>query len=43
MMHWTGLEPEEGESLLAAHQGNLRAAVLSYNDHPEDYLEPLGK
>lgn len=31
MMHWTGLEPEEGERLLAEHKGNLRAAVSSYN------------
>lgn len=43
MMHWTGLEPEEGEYLLTEHQGNLRAAVLSYKDHTEGYLEPLGK
>ena len=31
LMHWTGLEPEAGEKLLAQHQGDLRAAVTSYN------------
>lgn len=30
LMHWTGIEPLEGTSLLAEHQGNLRAAVQSY-------------
>ncbi len=30
LMHWTGLEPEEGDRLLAAHESNLRAA-LSYS------------
>jgi N-acetylmuramic acid 6-phosphate etherase len=29
LMHWTGLEPEAGDRLLADHQGNLRQAVLS--------------
>ncbi|HEY9728282.1 MAG TPA: N-acetylmuramic acid 6-phosphate etherase [Chroococcales cyanobacterium] len=29
LMHWTGLEPEEGSTLLTEHQGNLRAAVQS--------------
>jgi len=29
LMHWTGLEPEEGNRLLAEHQGHLRAAILS--------------
>jgi N-acetylmuramic acid 6-phosphate etherase len=29
LMHWTGLEPEEGSILLTEHQGNLRAAVQS--------------
>jgi N-acetylmuramic acid 6-phosphate etherase len=31
LMHWTGLEKAEGDRLLSAHQGNLRAAVSSYN------------
>ena len=30
LMHWTGLEKEEGLRLLSAYQGNLRAAVASY-------------
>ncbi|OLP17747.1 N-acetylmuramic acid 6-phosphate etherase [Leptolyngbya sp. 'hensonii'] len=30
LMHWTGLDPESGEQLLASHQGNLRSAVDSY-------------
>lgn len=29
LMHWTGLEREEGQRLIDAHQGNLRAAVAS--------------
>jgi N-acetylmuramic acid 6-phosphate etherase len=29
MIHWTGVSAEEGKRLLAAHQGNLRAAVKS--------------
>jgi N-acetylmuramic acid 6-phosphate etherase len=29
LMHWTGLDQKEGESLLAEHQDNLRAAVQS--------------
>jgi N-acetylmuramic acid 6-phosphate etherase len=29
LMHWTGLEPEEGVKLLLEHHGNLRAAVAS--------------
>jgi N-acetylmuramic acid 6-phosphate etherase len=29
MMHWTGVSGEEGDRILAAHQGNLRAAVQS--------------
>ncbi|MDZ8183602.1 MAG: N-acetylmuramic acid 6-phosphate etherase [Nostoc sp. ChiSLP02] len=33
LMHWTGLEKEEGDRLLAEHQGNLRAAVVSYQNH----------
>ena len=32
LMHWTGIEKEEGASLLAEHQGNLRAAVSSQAD-----------
>jgi N-acetylmuramic acid 6-phosphate etherase len=35
LMHWTGLEKQEGDRLLAQYQGNLRAAVSSYN-HPSD-------
>jgi N-acetylmuramic acid 6-phosphate etherase len=31
LMHWTGVEPEAGDRLLAEHKGNLRAAVASYN------------
>jgi N-acetylmuramic acid 6-phosphate etherase len=31
LMHWTGLEREEGDRLLAEHKGNLRAAVASYS------------
>lgn len=30
LMHWTGLGKEEGDRLLAEHQGNLRQATLSY-------------
>ncbi len=29
LMHWTGLDKEAGDRLLAEHQGNLRQAVLS--------------
>lgn len=29
LMHWTGLEKEEGDRLLAKHNGDLRAAVQS--------------
>jgi N-acetylmuramic acid 6-phosphate etherase len=32
LMHWTGLEKEAGDRLLSEHQGNLRAAVASYNN-----------
>ncbi|MBD2435488.1 N-acetylmuramic acid 6-phosphate etherase [Nostoc sp. FACHB-110] len=32
LMHWTGLEKEAGDKLLSEHQGNLRAAVASYQD-----------
>jgi N-acetylmuramic acid 6-phosphate etherase len=31
LMHWTSLEPEAGERLLAEHKGDLRAAVASCN------------
>ncbi len=31
LMHWTGLEPEAGDRLLAEYKGDLRAAVASYN------------
>lgn len=30
LMHWTGLDKEAGEQLLAEHQGNLRQAVLGH-------------
>ena len=32
LMHWTGIEKEEGANILAEHQGNLRAAVSSQAD-----------
>ncbi|MGH8003048.1 MAG: N-acetylmuramic acid 6-phosphate etherase [Brasilonema sp.] len=32
LMHWTGLEKEEGLKLLSQYQGNLRAAVASYKN-----------
>lgn len=32
IMHWTNLDPQAGDRLLAEHQGNLRAAVLSYRN-----------
>jgi N-acetylmuramic acid 6-phosphate etherase len=35
LMHWTGLEKEAGDRLLAQHQGNLRLAVTSYNNHKQ--------
>ncbi|WP_421656336.1 N-acetylmuramic acid 6-phosphate etherase [Leptothermofonsia sp. ETS-13] len=31
LMHWTGLEKEAGDRLLAEHQGNLRKALNSVN------------
>jgi N-acetylmuramic acid 6-phosphate etherase len=31
LMHWTGLEKEAGDQLLAEHQGNLRKAVTALN------------
>lgn len=33
LMHWTGVEKEQGLKLLSEHQGNLRAAVASYNNN----------
>jgi len=30
LMHWTGLDSEAGDRLLAEHQGNLRQAVLQH-------------
>jgi N-acetylmuramic acid 6-phosphate etherase len=30
VMHWTGLNRQESDRLLAEHKGNLRQAVLSY-------------
>ena len=32
IMHWTGLESDEGVNLLAQYQGNLRAAISSYDN-----------
>lgn len=32
LMHWTGVEPEAGQRLLAENKGDLRAAVTSYNN-----------
>ncbi|BAY97765.1 N-acetylmuramic acid-6-phosphate etherase [Tolypothrix tenuis PCC 7101] len=32
LMHWTGLDKEEGDRLLAEHQGNVRLAIASYNN-----------
>ncbi|TVP66654.1 MAG: N-acetylmuramic acid 6-phosphate etherase [Nodularia sp. (in: Bacteria)] len=33
LMHWTGLEKDAGDRLLAEHQGNLRVAVASYKNN----------
>ncbi|MDF5707037.1 MAG: N-acetylmuramic acid 6-phosphate etherase [Nostoc sp. S4] len=35
LMHWTGLEKDEGDRLLCEHQGNLRAAVINYKNHKQ--------
>lgn len=35
LMHWTGLESEAGDLLLAEHKGNLRVAVSSYNNQSQ--------
>ncbi|QIR35334.1 N-acetylmuramic acid 6-phosphate etherase [Tolypothrix sp. PCC 7910] len=32
LMHWTGLDKEEGDRLLAEHQGNLRVAIANYHN-----------
>lgn len=32
LMHWTGVSKEEGDKLLAQHNGNLRAAVSGYKN-----------
>jgi N-acetylmuramic acid 6-phosphate etherase len=32
IMHWTGLEPDAGDRLLAEHNGNLRSAISSYDN-----------
>ncbi|BAY32360.1 N-acetylmuramic acid-6-phosphate etherase [Nostoc carneum NIES-2107] len=32
LMHWTGLDKEEGDRLLAEHQGNVRLAIASYQN-----------
>jgi len=34
LMHWTGLNREQGEQLLEQHQGNLRQAVSSSSEQP---------
>lgn len=31
LMHWTGLDKDESDRLLATHQGNLRTAALSHH------------
>ncbi len=31
LMHWTGLDKEAGDRLLAGHQGNLRKAIAAIN------------
>jgi N-acetylmuramic acid 6-phosphate (MurNAc-6-P) etherase len=31
-MHWTGLDRDSSETLLAEHHGQLRAAIDSYRD-----------
>jgi N-acetylmuramic acid 6-phosphate etherase len=33
LMHWTGLDKEAGDRLLAEHQGNLRTAAASHKNH----------
>lgn len=40
LMHWTGLDQEAGKELLAAHLGNLRQAVTSYN---QEHNSGVGK
>lgn len=30
LMHWTGVDPNEGDRLLAQHKGDLRSAVQNY-------------
>ncbi len=42
LMHWTGLDPEEGDRLLAEYQGNLRQAVLSYQKQNSKGVETGG-
>ena len=39
LMHWTDLPKSEGSKLLAEHQGNLRAAVDSYQGKSEGVKE----
>ncbi|MEA5514594.1 N-acetylmuramic acid 6-phosphate etherase [Nodularia sp. UHCC 0506] len=35
LMHWTGLDKDAGDRLLAKHQGNLRVAVASHKNDSE--------
>ncbi len=36
LMHWTGLEKEESDRLLAVHEGNLRQAALQFTSSTID-------
>lgn len=42
LMHWTGLDSQEGARLLAEYQGNLRQATLSYQKQNTKRLETEG-
>jgi N-acetylmuramic acid 6-phosphate etherase len=42
LMHWTGLDSQEGDRLLAEYQGNLRQAVLSYQKQNSKGVETGG-
>jgi len=42
LMHWTGLDSQEGDRLLAEYQGNLRQAVLSYQTQNTKGVETGG-
>jgi N-acetylmuramic acid 6-phosphate etherase len=34
LMHWTGVDADQGDRLLQAHQGQLRAAIAAYQSAP---------